>query len=200
MDLNRKTKAHACECPASLQYVTTRFPERRLFIRYVDMLQISVPFVWACIDNTLQHRNAGSAHDRIILEASRDLALCFFIYPLLLTFLIRVMWYFPQNPVEISPPKRWLLSCCLWGPLGFLSFFLLWTTVNTEIYADGKRWLVFLVIGGYAMLSCYVFADYTISSTRSFSLQKTMSTMKASSSEKVLWLGRKLSPAASERE
>eukprot|EP00929_Paragymnodinium_shiwhaense_P098019 TRINITY_DN59581_c0_g2_i1.p1 TRINITY_DN59581_c0_g2~~TRINITY_DN59581_c0_g2_i1.p1 ORF type:complete len:657 (-),score=49.55 TRINITY_DN59581_c0_g2_i1:79-2049(-) len=116
-------------------YVTTVLPERRLFVRYVDFLNMFVPVCWMAIDNLLFRSNKTS-YVRIGAYVVEATAVFLFTNPLASVFLIRLMYraHSLRRYAEGNIRGRLLLSFCLWGPLWYGTVLAGWYSLRLQLY------------------------------------------------------------------
>eukprot|EP00929_Paragymnodinium_shiwhaense_P073432 TRINITY_DN37412_c0_g2_i1.p1 TRINITY_DN37412_c0_g2~~TRINITY_DN37412_c0_g2_i1.p1 ORF type:complete len:635 (-),score=32.04 TRINITY_DN37412_c0_g2_i1:548-2386(-) len=142
------------------EYVTNILPERRLFIRYADMVHISFATVWLSIDLAVRDINEGYALVVVLLSTLEALAVCFFTTPLALTFLLKMMRVADHYTGCVRGDFLLLSALGLWGPMGFVSFFVLYQTIYSGSYVYrllDMQWLQFVAMAVQALTTYCIF-------------------------------------------
>eukprot|EP00929_Paragymnodinium_shiwhaense_P093185 TRINITY_DN53315_c0_g2_i1.p1 TRINITY_DN53315_c0_g2~~TRINITY_DN53315_c0_g2_i1.p1 ORF type:complete len:593 (-),score=73.63 TRINITY_DN53315_c0_g2_i1:349-2127(-) len=157
------------------QYVTTCLPERRLFIRYSDMVHSCAPNCWLILDVLLLRLNTGVDATRIGMSLVEGACAWFLTVPLSMALVIRMIYKADRLREFATGSKRRqvFLACCLWGPVGFASHILLWACIRADVYyTTNMPWLQLVAAAVNVLLGFYVFANNPESklSGRSFSL------------------------------
>eukprot|EP00929_Paragymnodinium_shiwhaense_P020088 TRINITY_DN13503_c1_g2_i1.p1 TRINITY_DN13503_c1_g2~~TRINITY_DN13503_c1_g2_i1.p1 ORF type:complete len:620 (+),score=39.35 TRINITY_DN13503_c1_g2_i1:84-1943(+) len=116
-------------------HVTTVLPERRLFIRYVDLVNMFTPLLWLSIDNTIYRLRHEPDAVTVILFLE-GLVAWFLTNPLALVCFNRLLYLAKPSRdfVRGSILRQVLLSCFLWGPVEFVLTLGLWYCVRIQLY------------------------------------------------------------------
>eukprot|EP00929_Paragymnodinium_shiwhaense_P032763 TRINITY_DN18118_c0_g1_i2.p1 TRINITY_DN18118_c0_g1~~TRINITY_DN18118_c0_g1_i2.p1 ORF type:complete len:611 (+),score=34.01 TRINITY_DN18118_c0_g1_i2:114-1946(+) len=131
-------------------YVTSKLPERRSFLTYADMLHLQFSTLWCMIDLLVLR---GHAWRRLENPSRKTAVLCvegfgivFFVIPLSLAAVVRLMRLTRRWLATRRLLLQVLLSCCFWGPIGFVTQGFLWALIHADFYMEDDHTLPFLCV------------------------------------------------------
>eukprot|EP00929_Paragymnodinium_shiwhaense_P093186 TRINITY_DN53315_c0_g3_i1.p1 TRINITY_DN53315_c0_g3~~TRINITY_DN53315_c0_g3_i1.p1 ORF type:complete len:574 (-),score=53.72 TRINITY_DN53315_c0_g3_i1:78-1799(-) len=160
------------------EYVTAQLPERLLFISYGDLVYISVPILWATMDNFIEHLLGDMSPLWIAFYVAEGLILSLLSTPLALAVLIRVMVHCPRCWIRHGRLARLFMSCFVWAPFGMVVYASMWYAV---VLLHIPPWLWFITVCLQAVLAYCVLWRGVKHNTHgvSFSLGRRLSGRKS---------------------